>query len=123
MASSISLIRHAEKQLGDGPPHGVLLDGSPDPESLTPRGWQRAGALVGLFIPRADGSGGAILPTPTDLFASEVGPHSRSRRPLEPLQSRETISIPLELEQCRASELEIPDYHALCCQATRRSSG
>ena len=86
MPSSISLIRHAEKQLGDGPPHGVLLDGSSDPESLTPRGWQRAGALVGLFIPRADGSGGAILPTPTDLFASEVGPHSRSRRPLETLQ-------------------------------------
>jgi hypothetical protein len=85
LPASISLIRHAEKQLGDGPPHGVMVDGSPDPESLTPRGWQRAGALVGLFLPRADQLGVAILPTPTRLFACEVGPHSHSRRPLETL--------------------------------------
>jgi hypothetical protein len=83
--ASISLIRHAEKQLGEGPPYGVSADGSRDPESLTPRGWQRAGALVGLFTPRADRRGAAILPTPTLLFASEVGPQSHSRRPLETL--------------------------------------
>ena len=85
MPASISLIRHAEKQLGDGPPYGVSADGRPDPESLTPRGWQRAGALAGLFAPRADRHGPALLPTPTHRFASEVGPHSRSRRPLETL--------------------------------------
>jgi broad specificity phosphatase PhoE len=97
MPASISLIRHAEKQLGDGPPRGVLVDGSPDPESLTPRGWQRAGALVGLFVPRADQSGVTILPTPTRLFASEVGEHSHSRRPLETLLPlSERIGKPLE---------------------------
>jgi len=31
MPASISLIRHAEKQLGDGPPYGVSADGRPDP--------------------------------------------------------------------------------------------
>jgi broad specificity phosphatase PhoE len=95
--ASISLIRHAEKQLGDGPPLGVLADGRPDPESLTPRGWERARALVGLFLPRADQLGAAILPTPTRLFASEVGPHSRSRRPAETLLPlSERLGLPLD---------------------------
>ena len=97
MPASISLIRHAEKQLGDGPPYGVSADGSPDPESLTPRGWQRARALVGLFTPQADQPGAAILPTPTHLFASEVGPHSHSLRPLETLLPlSERLGLPLD---------------------------
>jgi hypothetical protein len=97
MPASIALLRHAEKQLGDGPPHGVLVDGTPDPDSLIPRGWQRAGALVGLFVPRSVESGPALLPTPSRLFASEVGPHSHSRRPLEtltPLSDR--LGLPLD---------------------------
>ena len=72
------LVRHAEKPLNDGPPHGVTVDGEPDPESLTPRGWQRAGALVGLF---ASGR----LPTPTHLFASQIGSQGASKRPRETL--------------------------------------
>ena len=97
MPASISLIRHAEKQLGDGPPLGVAIDGRPDPESLTPRGWQRAGALVGLFIPRADQSRPEGIATPTRLFASEVGPHSHSRRPLETLEPlSERLGVPLD---------------------------
>ena len=97
MPASISLIRHAEKQLGDGPPYGVSADGRLDPESLTPRGWQRAGALVGLFTPRADRHDAAILPTPAHLFASEVGPHSHSQRPLETLLPlSERLGLPLD---------------------------
>src|ERR1035437_7956492 len=97
MPVSIAFVRHAEKQLGDGLPHGVLVDGTPDPDSLIPRGWQRAGALIGLFVPRSGESGPALLPTPSRLFASEVGPHSHSRRPLEtltPLSDR--LGLPLD---------------------------
>jgi hypothetical protein len=93
--SSVTLIRHAEKQLGDLPPRGVSIDGLQDPASLTPRGWQRAGALISLFVPRPDGTG-VILPTPTHLFASKLGPHSHSERPLEtlePLSERLAVSI------------------------------
>ena len=86
MPTSISLIRHAEKQLGDEPPHSISVDGIPDPESLTPRGWQRAGALIGLFVPRPDQRSRGLLQKPAHLFASELGPHSQSRRPLETLQ-------------------------------------
>jgi len=90
LPASISLIRHAEKQIGDQPPQGVTVDGTPNQESLTPRGWQRAGAIVGLFVPRSghrEGDHvGELLPVPTHLFASEIGPHSQSRRPIETLQ-------------------------------------
>lgn len=106
MPASISLIRHAEKQLGDGPPYGVQVDGTPDPDSLIARGWQRAGALVGLFVPRPDHPGAAILPTPSRLFASQVGPHSHSRRPLETLQPlSDRLSLPLD-EPFLQDELE-----------------
>ncbi len=85
MPTSISLIRHAEKQIGDSLPQGISSDGTPDRSSLTPRGWQRAGALIGLFVARPDGAV-PPFPTPAHLFASEVGPHSQSRRPLETLE-------------------------------------
>ncbi len=94
----ILLIRHAEKPIGEVPPHGVSTDGVEDHESLTTRGWQRAGALVSLFGPDRDDAPGyrRALPTPTHLFASKVGPDSSSRRPvqtLEPLADRLGLAI------------------------------
>jgi broad specificity phosphatase PhoE len=83
--SVVMLLRHAEKPLGAGPPHGVTVEGNPDPESLTPRGWQRAGALVGLFAPDSSVVRSRRLSTPTHLFASQVGPQSSSARPRETL--------------------------------------
>src|SRR5450759_1032164 len=85
MPSVVMLLRHAEKPLGDGPPHGVTIDGVLDSESLTPRGWQRAGALVGLFVPDLPDGRGPNLPTPTHLFASQIGGRSSSQRPRETL--------------------------------------
>ncbi len=96
MPVTVSLIRHAEKQSDEGPPYGVLADGSRDPYSLTPRGWQRAGALVSLFVPRSGAAAAPPLPTPAHLFASEVGPHSHSRRPSETLQPlSDRLGVPI----------------------------
>ena len=92
----IMIIRHAEKPLPGAAPRGVDADGMPDPESLTPRGWQRAGALVGLFAGPRPAAVPVDLPTPTHLFASQVGPRSSSRRPhqtLEPLSARLGVGI------------------------------
>src|SRR3954454_20034605 len=79
--SRLILIRHAEKPDADGKILGVEIDGSNDPDSLIPRGWQRAGALVGLFFPQ-NGTGDPSL-IPGTIFASLVGHHSHSQRPEE----------------------------------------
>ena len=81
---TIFLIRHAEKP--DDEHQGVNEFGVSDPESLTTRGWQRAGALA-VFLAGANGS-----LTPDQIYASspdkeKVAPHvktgSKSSRPLE----------------------------------------
>jgi broad specificity phosphatase PhoE len=81
---TILLIRHAEKP--DDEYQGVNEFGVNDPESLTPRGWQRAGALAVLLA----GSNGSL--TPDQIYASspdkeKVAPHikvgSKSSRALE----------------------------------------
>jgi hypothetical protein len=109
------LLRHAEKPLGAGPPHGVTVDGDGDPESLTPRGWQRAGALVGLFV--GDQADPPRLPTPQHLIASQIGPQSLSKRPRETLVPlSELLGLPVdgELQKEQIDELE---------QAIRRVEG
>ncbi len=101
MLPTITFLRHAEKQLGDVPPRGVGIDGDNDPESLTVLGWQRAGALGGLFLPRSGSAGSAPaatpVPTPTHLFASRVGDlahdSQRPRETLRPLSLRLGIAI------------------------------
>jgi broad specificity phosphatase PhoE len=80
MPRLVMVIRHAEK-----PEPGILgiqEDGAPDKKSLTPRGWQRAGALVALF--------GAEAPRrpfarPTHLFAAGPDDQDPSQRPRETL--------------------------------------
>jgi hypothetical protein len=85
--NQILLIRHAEKPTEPPLPitAGIETSGTPDDESLTVRGWQRAGALAVLFGP--DGR----LGQPKRIYASaaekfktpggKVG--SKSQRPLE----------------------------------------
>jgi broad specificity phosphatase PhoE len=108
MSSVVMLIRHAEKPLGVGPPHGVTVDGLPDPESLTPRGWQRAGALVGLFVADPAGGRDPKFPTPTKLFASQIGGSSSSQRPREtllPIDERLGLGVDSSLPKEAVGEL------------------
>ena len=86
MHSVVMMIRHAEKPLAETPPHGVTVDGVNDPRSLTPRGWQRAGALVPYFVGLGGGAGSSGLPVPGHLIASRIGLNSSSARPLETVQ-------------------------------------
>jgi broad specificity phosphatase PhoE len=91
----VMLLRHAEKPLGEGAPHGVTIDGTPDPESLTPRGWQRAGALVGLFVRDSVNAPANSLPRPTHLFASQIvgNGSERPRETLLPLSERHGLVV------------------------------
>ena len=97
MLPTVVIVRHAEKEIGGKAPFGVTIDGTRDSESLTPRGWQRAGALVTLFVPRCGHAGCGVAPAPAHLFACRVGSdNADSRRPLEtlePLSERLGITV------------------------------
>jgi hypothetical protein len=69
---TIFIIRHGEKPADPPPPNGVDADGNVDDHSLAPVGWQRAGALAGLFAPFAGCRRPGIL-TPGKLYSPGYG--------------------------------------------------
>lgn len=77
----ILLIRHGERPSADPKIRGVGLDGRKDKESLTVRGWQRAGALVRFFAPVDGRFTHPALATPKTLFACKAAPQDPSLRP------------------------------------------
>ncbi|RKF36808.1 histidine phosphatase family protein [Agrobacterium deltaense] len=92
--TKILVVRHAEKPDGHGT-GGVDPSGQPDPKSLTPRGWQRAGALVQLFAPRtADPQ--APLMRPDHLFAARAG-HEEDEHSKRPYQTIEPLAAYLQI--------------------------
>lgn len=75
----IMIIRHAEKPMDAGDGLAVDAQGHADPAGLSVRGWQRAGALVNFFAPKAHASPDPRIATPVQIFAAAS--HARSRRP------------------------------------------
>lgn len=95
-ATKIMLLRHAEKPAKDNAPFGVNRKGLRNKESLTVRGWQRAGALTNLFAPANHQYQHPLLTTPQFLYASKPLLRRGSRRPLQtltPLGERLAIKI------------------------------
>ena len=89
----IIIIRHAEKP--DAVDRGVEADGTPDPRSLSPRGWQRAGALVRFFAPVQRPPHSLLVPTA--IFAAGVPPEGDSKRPQQtvaPLAAQMAPQVP-----------------------------
>jgi hypothetical protein len=85
---TLYLIRHAEKPTGQSA-QGIDEQGAPDKHSLTPLGWTRASALVGLFT-----SGQRGIAVPQHLFASSP---DGSRRPLETITPlAQKIGLPID---------------------------
>ena len=95
-AKKIMLMRHAEKPAVDLTPFGVTLNGERSKESLTPRGWQRAGALVNLLAPTTGRFQHPSLAQPGFLYTSKPLKRKGSRRPIEtitPLAEKLAIKI------------------------------
>jgi hypothetical protein len=95
-ATKIMLIRHAEKPSNSPPPHGVTIEGVRETESLTVRGWQRAGALASFFAPTNGSFQDPALAAPQFLYASKPTKRNGSRRSMEtitPLAERLAIRI------------------------------
>ncbi|MEV5505340.1 hypothetical protein [Streptomyces orinoci] len=79
------IIRHGEKpdEDGDHAPYGVTEDGKHNSHALLVRGWQRAGALVGLFAPDGGTEPRAGLRRPTAVYAAAPHPGEKGLRPSE----------------------------------------
>jgi hypothetical protein len=95
-AVKIMVIRHAEKPSSTAPPYGVTIEGEREKESLSVRGWQRAGALAGFFAPSNGSFSDASLAEPQFLYASKPTKRNGSRRPIEtiaPLAEKLAIRI------------------------------
>lgn len=124
---SIALIRHGEKPpmpvLGKNPdtepPLGIDELGGPNEHSLTPRGWQRAGALAVFFGPAAGAARHASVRTPTVLLAPDYGSaqESAQHRPLQtltPLSQR--IGVVIATPVAKGSERDLVEQHVLTAQ-------
>lgn len=96
-------MRHAEKPAKDFVPYGVTRKGERDKESLQVRGWQRAGALIGLFAPP---NGQIIRPLarPQFLYASKPLKRRGSRRPFQTL-------VPLAEKLGIEINVDFPRFH------------
>jgi len=93
------VICHAEKPDEAGTLFGVTIEGHQDPEELTVRGWQRAGALATFFAPPDAHFRDQRIETPGAIFAGRVAPRSKSLRaqhtvePLAELIGREKLRL------------------------------
>ena len=95
-ATKIMLIRHAEKPTEDSHDVGVNPQGERESESLTVRGWQRAGALAALLAPASGSFQDPALARPQFIYASTPSKRQGSRRAVEtmtPLAEKLAIRI------------------------------
>jgi hypothetical protein len=102
------LIRHAERPNADKSLRGVGFDGRKDKESLTVRGWQRAGALARFFAPVDDHFAQQGLARPAALYACKAAPEDPSLRPhhtLVPLA--ELLQVELNRDHFSGDEIAL----------------
>ena len=78
--AKVMLIRHAEKPDAGAGVLGVDEAGRPDPNQLSVRGWQRAGALVRFFAPAGQAMREGMA-TPSVIFACRPHGAANSVRP------------------------------------------
>ncbi len=137
---TIYLIRHAEKPPSPvpagSPPSvqapgvqaslGVDAVGCVDDHSLTPRGWQRSGALTVFFGPADSQARSPQVHPPTRVFAPDYGSPAESARhrphqTVEPLARRLGLSIETpvpkggEADLVHRHLLAATDAHVLVC--------
>ncbi|HJV65459.1 MAG TPA: hypothetical protein VJ550_07000 [Geomonas sp.] len=111
-AGKIVIIRHAEKPAKDGgPPFGVDANGQSNDDSLSPLGWQRAGALMVLFAPARGSLQDSALAVPRHFFACG---EEKGRKRLRPVQTvtllAERVGTTVDRRFQKGEEAELADY-------------
>lgn len=107
-ARKIMIVRHAEKPSEHGdPPRGVTYDGEHDEHALTPRGWQRAGALVRMFVPLDGNPPRELIEVPNSVYAAGVDSQTKSMRSqltIEPTAAALTPALKVTTSYCPGEE-------------------
>jgi hypothetical protein len=102
--TKIMLIRHAEKPDETGAVLGVDESGRANPNQLSVRGWQRAGALVRFFDPSEQASSAGIE-MPSAIFACKPHNGSSSVRPFSTVQPlAASLGIPVHYDTGKGEE-------------------
>ena len=111
LPQQIYLIRHGEKPTNESrPPFGVDVDGNRNAYSLSPKGWQRSGALTTLFGPAVAPKEG--LRTPTALYATAYGDAAVTKihRPYETLLGlSRRLGLPIQSPELLGQEAAFAD--------------
>jgi hypothetical protein len=104
------LIRHGEKPAEDGPPFGVDISGNRDDDSLSPLGWQRAGALTVLFAPSRGPLQDSALARPEFLFSCGREKERKRLRPVETIKLlAERLATTVDTTFLKGQESELAD--------------
>jgi hypothetical protein len=102
--TKIMLIRHAEKPDETGAVLGVDESGRANPNQLSVRGWQRAGALVRFFA-ASEQARSAGIETPSAIFACKPHNGSSSVRPFSTVQPlAASLGIPVHYDTGKSEE-------------------
>jgi hypothetical protein len=111
LPQQIYVVRHGEKPPEPaGPPFGVDVDGNRNQNSLSPRGWQRSGALTVLFSPPVAPKMG--LRTPAALYATAYGDAAATKihRPYETILGlSRRLDIPIQSPDLLGQERAFAD--------------
>jgi hypothetical protein len=105
MAKKIMLVRHGEKPDKGDSIHGVDAEGGHDKNDLSPKGWQRSGALIRFFNPVNGQFSHAALARPNAMFAASPEGHVKSLRSQNTVQAlADSLGLRINLKHAKGEE-------------------
>jgi hypothetical protein len=108
MSNKIMIVRHGEKPEKDEDIHGVDAEGEHDKNELSPRGWQRSGALVRFFNPLHEQFVHPALARPEAVFAAAPSGHVQSERSHHTVQAvAQSLGLKVNLKHSKGEEKKL----------------
>ena len=108
MAKKIMIIRHGEKPDKADSIQGVSAAGQHDKNELSPKGWQRSGALIRFFNPVDGEFSHPGLARPTTIFAAGPSGHVKSKRSENTVKSlAKSLGLRVNLKHTKGREKQL----------------
>jgi hypothetical protein len=110
MADKIMVVRHAEKPDKADDVSGVDPEGDKSKNDLSPRGWQRSGALVRFFNPLDGRFTSPELAKPNAIFAAAPWKHIKSERSIHTVEAlAQSLKLKVNLDFTKGDEKKVVD--------------